>query len=410
MSTEKILQPDILIAGAGIAGATIAAGLRRRGYAVVQLEASEQPLDTARGDHLGPKVVETLASWDILEAFFAAGAEKRLGAKWLTPDGELIMHSSMDDLPLPHPYYIVLNHDLIASTALNLALNEPGYDYTLFRPVAAKDIETSAEALGGVSAVHITTPEGDKVTIKPRMTLACEGRTSRIRNACGFTIAKTYDYERPFVVMFGPRGELQDPRNEIASYLSPRGGVGRIPRMGGQWKIGMAIDKAEIKDWKALDQDGRRRRIAERAPALEMLETEVAGFYPVIRRETDRWVQGTTVLVGDACHTVHPARGQGMNFGIRCAARLFDFLPDPSDMADAALVARQLAAYETAVKPITDAQLEDNHERGLNMDIPDAGRAEREIPELRAIAADPDAHFRYRMIMAGYPELLEPAK
>lgn len=409
MSTEKILQPDILIAGAGIAGATIAAGLRKRGYAVVHLEASEQPLDTARGDHLGPKVVETLASWDILEAFLAAGAEKRLGAKWLTPDGELIMHSGMDDLPLPHPYYIVLNHDLIASTALNLALNEPGYDYTLFRPVAAKDIETSAEAHGGVSAVHITTPEGEAITVKPRMTLACEGRTSRIRTACGFTIAKSYDYERPFVVMFGPRGELQDPRNEIASYLSPRGGVGRIPRMGGQWKIGMAIDKAEIKEWKALDQDGRRRRIAERAPALEMLETEVAGFYPVIRRETDRWVQGTTVLMGDACHTIHPARGQGMNFGIRCAARLFDFLPDPSDMADAALVTRQLAAYETAVKPITDAQLEDNHERGLNMDIPDAGRAEREIPELRAIAADPDAHFRYRMIMAGYPELLEPA-
>lgn len=410
MTTEKTLQPDILIAGAGIAGATIAAGLRTRGYSVVHLEASEQPLDTARGDHLGPKVVETLASWDILDAFFAAGAEKRLGAKWLTPDGEQIMHSSMDDLPLPHPYYIVLNHDLIASTALSLAINEPDYDYTLFRPVAAKDIETSAESHGGVSAVHITTPEGEAITIKPRMTLACEGRTSRIRNACGFNIAKTYDYERPFVVMFGPRGELQDPRNEIASYLSPRGGVGRIPRMGGQWKIGMAIDKADIKDWKALDQDGRRRRIAERAPALEMLETEVAGFYPVIRRETDRWSQGTTVLMGDACHTVHPARGQGMNFGIRCAARLFDFLPEPSDMADAALVSRQLADYEAAVKPITDAQLDENHERGLNMDIPDAGRAEREIPELRAIAADPDAHFRYRMIMAGYPELLEPAK
>ncbi|MBT7451663.1 MAG: hypothetical protein HN793_12585, partial [Rhodospirillaceae bacterium] len=136
------LQPDILIAGAGIAGATVAAGLRGRGYSVVHLEASTQPLDTARGDHLGPRVVETLANWDILDAFFAAGAEKRLGAKWLTPEGVVIMHSSIDDLPLPYPFYVVLNHDLIATTALDLAVTAADYDYTLFRPVAARDIST----------------------------------------------------------------------------------------------------------------------------------------------------------------------------------------------------------------------------------------------------------------------------
>ena len=55
--TTKVLTPDILIAGAGIAGAAIGAGLRNRGYSVVQVEASNQPLDTARGDHLGPRVV-----------------------------------------------------------------------------------------------------------------------------------------------------------------------------------------------------------------------------------------------------------------------------------------------------------------------------------------------------------------
>ncbi len=177
----KTLHPDILIAGAGIAGATVAAGLRGRGYSVVHLEASEQPLDSARGDHLGPRVVETLAKWNILDAFFAAGAEKRLGAKWLTADGDLVMHSSIDDLPLPHPYYIVLNHDLIAITALDLAVKDAAYDYTLFRPVAARDITTGAEAHGGVTDVTIKTPEGESVSIQPRMTIACDGRSSKIR-------------------------------------------------------------------------------------------------------------------------------------------------------------------------------------------------------------------------------------
>ena len=305
----KTLTPDILITGAGIAGATIAAGLRGRGYSVVQVEASDQPLDTARGDHLGPRVVETLADWNLLDAFFAAGAEKRLGAKWVAPDGEIVFTSRMDDLPIPYPYYIVLNHDLIATTALDVARTDTESDYTLFRPVTAKDFETGPAAGGGVTALHIVTPEGEDVTIRPRLTMACDGRTSRVRTACDFKVVKSYDYERLFVVLFGPRGELQDPRNEITFYMSDNGGVGRIPRMNGQWKIGIAIDKADVPRWKSSGQAERKRLLAERAPPLKVMDTEVVGFYPVIRRETDRWVQGTTVLLGDARHTVHPARG-----------------------------------------------------------------------------------------------------
>ena len=408
MSSPRILSPDILIAGAGIAGATVAAGLRGRGYSVVQLEASEQPLDSARGDHLGPRVVETLADWNILDAFFAAGAEKRLGAKWLTADGDLVMHSSIDDLPLPYPYYVVLNHDLIATTALDLARQDPAYEYTLFRPAPARDITTGAAAQGGVTEVLIKTPEGEQVSIQPRMTIACDGRSSRIRAACDIEIAQTYDYEKPFVVLFGPRGEVQDQRNEINSYLSLTGGVSRIPRMGGQWKIGLSINKDEIGRWKSSTQDDRRALIADRAPALEALETEVAGFYPVIRRETARWVKGTTVLLGDACHTIHPARGQGMNFCIRNAARLFEFLPEPREMLDAALVAGRLAEYEAAVKPAVDVHFAENHEYGLTMDAAGPERARAEIPALRAIAENPEASFRYRMTMAGYPDRLDP--
>jgi 2-polyprenyl-6-methoxyphenol hydroxylase-like FAD-dependent oxidoreductase len=408
MSKPQILNPHILIVGAGIAGATIAAGLRGRGYSVVHLEASEQPLDTARGDHLGPRVVETLADWNILEAFFAAGAEKRLGAKWLLPNGDLVLHSRMDDLPVPHPYYIVLNHDLIATTALDLARNDARYDYTLFRPVAARQITAGPEAHGGVSEVRIQSPEGMPVTIRPQMTIACDGRSSKVRSACGFEIAKTYDYEKMFVVLFGPRGELQDPRNELHSYMSLKGGVSRIPRMNGQWKVGLSITKGDIARWKATTSDQRKALLAERAPVLGDLETEIAGFYPVIRRETADWCKGTTVLVGDACHTIHPTRGQGMNFGIRCAAQLFDHLPKPADMADAALVSQYLKAYEAAVKPLTDPQLEDNHQSGLHTDAGGPERVEAEIPKLRAIADNPDASFRYRMTMAGYPDHLQP--
>ena len=409
MSTET-LRPDILIVGAGITGATIGAGLRSRGYSVVQIEASSQPLDTARGDHLGPRVVETLNEWELLEAFFAAGAEKRLGAKWVTTDGEVIFTSRMDDLPVPFPYYLVLNHDLIATTSLDVSLADTDYDYKLIRPASAKNFQTGPEACGGITTLHLKTRDEKEVAIKPHLTIGCDGRASRVRSACALNITKTYDYERPFVVLFGPRGELQDPRNEITSYMSPNGGVSRIPRMHGQWKIGLAIDKVDIPHWKKSDQLERKRLIADRSPALQAIDTEIAGFYPVIRRETAQWVKGTTVLVGDACHTVHPARGQGMNFGIRAAAKLFNYLPEPSEMKNAALVSSRLAAYEAAVKPPTDLQLDFNHERGLDMDCDGPERMEKEIPKMLAIAQDPEAHLRYRMTMAGYADFLDDNK
>ena len=98
-----------------------------------------------------------------------------------------------------------------------------------------------------------------------------------------------------------------------------------------------------------------------------------------------------------------------MNFGIRSAGRLFGFLPEPSEMADAELVAARLAEYQAAVKPLTDELLEFNHERGLMMDCKGAERMDAELPEMLAIAKDPDAHFRYRMTMAGYADKLDAA-
>ena len=406
MSNEENYSPDILIVGAGIAGATIAAGLRKKGYSIVQIENSKSNLDTARGDHLGPRVVEVLDKWDILKYFFDAGAEKRLGAKWFNSNGDLIHHSSVDDLPIPFPYFIILNHELIASVSLNLALNESKYNYKLLRPVSLDKIVIAKETHGGVNEVIVSNQKKEKITIKPKLTIACDGRSSRFRSACGFKISKSYNYTKPFVVLFGPKGELKDPRNEIINYISPVGGVSRIPRMGGQWKIGLAIEKEDISTWKKSSLEERRNLIAKRSKQLMDIETVVAGFYPVIRREADGWVKGNTVLIGDASHTIHPARGQGMNFGIRCAAKLLDFLPEPQDMNNIELVINCLKEFEVSEKPIVDKQLEENHKYGLYTDTSFSSRFSEEIPHLEFLNKNIEANFRYRMTMAGYADRL----
>ena len=396
---------DVLIVGAGIAGAAAACALRNRGYSVVAVEASGRPLDTARGDHLQAVVVDILDRWGALPAFWAAGAEKRHAARYLTDRGEPIIDINYFALPIPHPYYLYLHHELIAETFLKLAAENP--KFMVLRPARAKDFEFESE---GIRALTIRLSadgpaglkEGDDVKIMPRMVIGADGRTSRVREALGFT-ADTYDYESPLVVQFAPRlAPDEDPLNYFTAFMGPNGSISRIPRAFGNWKIGMTIAKQEIAFWKSATKQARKAAVGRIAPQLEALDLELGGFYAVTLLNTHQWVKGNTVLLGDACHAMHPTRGQGMNVAIRCLDKLMAVLPEPADLARPDVVRASLAKYERSVKPVIDKVLAENHALGAARDSLDNDYVIKSIAGLRAIQADPERHRQYVLNSAGY--------
>jgi 2-polyprenyl-6-methoxyphenol hydroxylase-like FAD-dependent oxidoreductase len=400
---------DILIAGAGIAGSALACAVRERGYSVVQVELSPEPLDTARGDHFQCVVLEILEQWGALQAFWDAGAEKRPSALYVSDTNELLLDVDYSKLPVPHPYYAYLHHELIGDTFLKLAAKNP--NYTLFRPARAREFEIGPE---GIRSLTLKLPDdraapdgfhpGQTVVIKPRMVVGADGRGSRVREALSFAVTE-YDYENPLVVLFAPRTD-SDRTNTVISYMGAHGTISRIPRAFGGWKIGMPIRKSEIAFWKTATPKMRKTAIITRAPQLEDLEAELAGFYPVKMLNSHAWVRGNTVLVGDACHAMHPARGQGMNVSIRCIAKLINLLPDVGEMVDADIVMRRLRAYESGVKPAIDKILADNHERGEAMDAFDPAVIAKTAAALKVINADAELLRRYRMQSAGYADPL----
>ncbi|MBL8630716.1 MAG: FAD-dependent monooxygenase [Rhodospirillaceae bacterium] len=403
------LSCDILICGAGIAGSALACALRNRGYSVVQVELSDRPLDTARGDHFQCVVVDILEQWGALDAFWAAGAEKRHGAIYCSDTDDVLLQSDYSDLPIPHPYYAYLHHELIGDTFLKLAAENP--NYTLFRPARAREFEVGPE---GIRSLTLKLPEdhaapdgftpGQTVIIKPRLVVGADGRGSRVRDVLGIP-AQAHEYDNPLVVLFAPRSEM-DPLNRVITYMGSHGTLTKVPRAFGGWKIGFPIRKSDIAFWKTATPKLRRNAIAARAPHLEHLEAEVGGFYPVKLVNTDRWVQGNTVLVGDACHAMHPARGQGMNVAIRCLAKMLPLLPDPSDLANADVLHQRLKAYESSVKPAIDKVLADNHARGEEMDSLDAAVIARSAAAMKMINDNPEMLRRYRLQSAGYADPL----
>ena len=86
-----LLQVDIAIIGSGIAGASLAAALADTGLSVALLDRRNEPLDTARGDHIQPAVQPLLARWGVLETMLAAGAEYRAGTRWFDAQGSHIL-------------------------------------------------------------------------------------------------------------------------------------------------------------------------------------------------------------------------------------------------------------------------------------------------------------------------------
>jgi len=119
----------------------------------------------------------------------------------------------------------------------------------------------------------------------------------------------------------------------------------------------------------------------------------------------ERWTDGNAVLLGDACHALHPGQSQGMNVAIRSVASLAERLVD--SWADGVpphsdAVATLLAAFEAEHRPPIADRLEANHQRGLQMDNMDAAGVERTRAALSAVAADPEKLRAYCMNAAGY--------
>ena len=390
------IETDIVIVGGGIAGSALACALRNSSFRIVLVECRAKPLDTARGDHLQPYTVELLEHWGVLETFFERGAEKRNGAEYRTSCGEVLLSCSYDELALKHPYYLVLHHDLIGDLFLELAAENP--NFMLLRPVTARQFEVGEN---GLRPVKVSLPDGSNATIKAHLVIGADGTNSAVRTAAGIG-SDEYFYDHPFVTLFGPKLE-PNPRNYIIFYSGLRGIVVIIPRMGDQVKVGLPIKAQDIPVWKRSTIEERAQILAERAEILKGFESELAGFYPIKMVNAHKYFHENVVLIGDAAHSVHPARGQGMNIALRGIQRLIECLPPPEEIARSEKLKFALQQYQDSQKPLTDRIIAENHKAALVMDSMTQDVLNGQIQRFRRIHQNPVLRRQYLMETSGYP-------
>ncbi len=390
------IDTDVLIIGGGIAGPALACALIKTGLSVTMIERSSGDLDTARGDHLQPYTLELLQQWGVLDRFVAAGAEKRRGTRWLNAAGDVLLDARIDTLPLPYPYFLYLNHELISIELLKAAEACPRF--RMIRPVKRWSHRQDAK---GRHEITIEQQGSQVLTVRADLLVGADGTRSPVRKLMGVN-AHTHRYERPIAVLFAQMINAA-PGNSLDAWLSQTGIVAVIPRTGGGCKLGLPMKPSEVRSWRDADAGSLSGRMERLLPGLALEDIRYSSVYPPVYLEADRWVKGAMVLIGDACHAMHPARSQGMNTAMRCVAKLVDHLPVNGGRLDRSELPRALEAFERSTRPLIDRILAENHRAGLQMDSSSEVAQDAFAESLRTIARDPSALMAYGMRSAGYP-------
>ena len=388
------INTEVLIIGGGVAGSAAACALSKKGYEVLLLEKSEKPQDTARGDHLQPAVCEILGKWNVLDQFFKSGAKKRAGSLWFDEDANFLMDANVSELNIPEPYFMFMNHEDISGVFVSAA--EENQNFSFMCPiVSCAHIETNDEK----SVFEIKSKDGAIKTVATKMIMIADGVASNMGRYFKFE-RTSFRYERALAVLFSDEYKADD-FNNLRTYLTDRGIVTMIPRAKGGCKIGLTINRDEIKSWKKMSPEEYQDFIGQLVPTYKNLKMYSAGIYPPSMIIAENWSKENIVLIGDACHGLHPGRSQGMNTTIKCVDHLLGLLP-PKESFEKKSVAKSLEQYQKEMKSNINELLEANHSMGLSMDSFDRKSKVDEIEKFKLLEQNKEAGHNYRMKSAGY--------
>ena len=352
-------QVDVAIIGAGIAGSALATALTSNGFSVRLIDRSDQPLDTARGDHIQPAMAPVLSRWGIWDSLLLAGGEKRFGTRWFDASHEHIV-----TIPVPEhkdcaPWFLFLNHEDIGRVLLDRAIAN-GARCTL----GAKHWSlTRAQACWHLSWESSQGTEEISCTLL----IGADGTGSSVRSRLDIDIQR-HRYHHPIAVLYGKQRTVPEKRT-LDVHLTENRMLSLIPRTGGGTKIGFPIAVEELTLWRDAPESQLHDQLRQWCPTLDFETLTFGALYPPVSQQSEAYEgEGAAVLMGDARHAMHPARSMGMNTCFRVADQLANMIAELSPGFSERQVLPILQQFDRQFARDLAPILSDNHAAGLQMD------------------------------------------
>ncbi len=314
---------DILIAGGGMVGLTVAAILasseHRDRLNIRVIDAGERPRFDAASDlalrvsaiaNGSSRLYATLGVWDRVIAVRACPfREMRVWDARQPVDGPATLHFDAAEFAVPELGSIVENA-LIQDALLDFL---DGAEVELSFQTAIRSLQPVGQRLS------VEFDEGRFAT--PELLIGADGAASLIRRHAGIaTIVKHYG-QSAFVTHVRPD---QRHRHTAWQRFLESGPLALLPLQDGRVSVVWSTTPEEAEAAAVLSDGELGKRLSEASDRVlgSLTASGPRGTFRLQAQHATHYVMPGMALVGDAAHSMHPLAGQGANLGIADAAAL----------------------------------------------------------------------------------------
>jgi 2-octaprenyl-6-methoxyphenol hydroxylase len=315
-------RADVLIAGGGLTGLSLAIALRRAlgsSFKVALADPGlERAAENARASAIAAaarRLFETIGVWQKV----ADQAQPILDM--------VVTDSKLDDAM--RPTFLTFEGELAAGEPFAHMIENAPLLAALLAEARAAGVDLRASAVSGFETsrdrVDVTLAGGEEIST--RLLAAADGARSAIRERAGIAsfgwnygqsgIVTTVAHERPH------RGRAEE-------HFLPAGPFAILPLTGNRSSIVWTEENGEAARIVALPDNEFHAELEKRF-GLHLGDIAVAGprrAYPLGLSVARAFIAERIALVGDAAHVIHPIAGQGLNMGLRDVAALAEAVVD----------------------------------------------------------------------------------
>lgn len=333
MKKGEELNFDVVIAGGGLVGATMACLLAHTGLRLALVDQAPFNADKLpfKQNALGfdPRVsaltaasMQLFSELGIWQDMVSARTCDYQDMEVWDADGTGSIHFSAVEIGQPSLGAIVENSVIL---------------HALYKKIAEQDLQLLAPftiaALDKIQVddeqqIQLTSEEGSK--LKARLVIAADGSNSRVRELANFS-CKEWNYNHEALVTT-VRTERPHRHTALQRFMTtgPLAFLPLTPAQNADDQHYCSIVWSSVPEktayLMALDDEQFRKELAvaieHRLGAVEWSDTRYA--FPLTQRHATSYAKAGIVLIGDAAHVIHPLAGQGVNLGLLDAKALSD--------------------------------------------------------------------------------------
>jgi 2-polyprenyl-6-methoxyphenol hydroxylase-like FAD-dependent oxidoreductase len=312
-ATESSPRVNVLIAGAGPVGLTLATELARFGITVRIVDQAEARTDKSKALVLWSRSLELLDQAGFVEPFIASGL-KAHGAQ-LSTGKEIIAKITLDGLKSRFPYAL-----MIPQSETERVLEERLAQYGL--QVGRRTSLESFDDTGSSVQAVLCHADGSKEKIEADWLVGCDGAHSTVRHGLGLPFEGSTQ-PSDWYLADGHFSGL-DGEDLIHIFWHRDGILAFFPIVHGRWRViadlGPASDSKRHADPTLTDIQSLLDQRSGRNIRIE--DAFWLAAFRINERKVAQYAKGRVFLAGDAAHIHSPAGGQGMNTGMQDAFNL----------------------------------------------------------------------------------------